>query len=131
MLKILKASEYKSVRSAPTDPIITISHTGVITINHPAMELLAVKTGDRVLIAKDTAGDYLIAKGKSNNPDGFLLRDYHTKKYVQFNAKGLIIEIVKTKDLALAKDKKKTMRFALNTDPVQELAGSQFFEIII
>jgi hypothetical protein len=103
----------------------------VISINIPAMQLLDIAAGDRVLIARDDAGDYLIGKATfPDYPDAFLTRDYHTKKYLQFNAKALIEEIIKHKDLALAKDKKKTLRFSISQDHDVH-AGIKFFEIKI
>ena len=126
----LKARDFRSKKTSCSTHM-TISCTGVISISPSAVALLNVSSGDRVIITKDKDGDYFTGKCKiSNDPDGFQLREYNKSNSLQFNAKGLVTEIVSSKDLAVHPDKKKSVRLEINgTDPTK-WEGIDLYQIV-
>lgn len=130
-MHILKASDYKASHE-PDGTYITISLTGTIALNINVVRLLNIQPEERMIIARDDAGDYFIGKSKSkDNLDAYKVRQFNGAKSLQFNAKGVINEIVREKDLALHKDKKTSIRLPVSTTDPRVLDGVKLYEIQI
>lgn len=95
------------------------------------MKLLGVGDKSIVIITRAHDGTFYIGRAdKAHESDGYLVRLITSKSAVQFNAKSLSVEIITGYDLAVAKDKKTSVRLSiLPTDPVK-FDGLTLYEII-
>ncbi len=118
-MRQLKRTEYQSVRKS--DKLaLRLGYAGTIAISPRLSKLIGANAGDRVVITCDDANDYFIGKAKdSNDQDGFQLR-FTSKsageKYLQFNAAAMVKEMVDAHDLALSKEKKKSILLEVSNE---------------
>lgn len=127
----LKARDYKSSHK-PTEPYITLSLSGIIAINALVIKILGIIDGDRVIVTRDDDGDYFIGKAKSSDdPDAYKVRHFNKSGSLQFNAKGLVVEIAKEKDLALAPEKKTSIRLPVITTGGVQWNGIKLYQVEI
>lgn len=130
-MELLKPSAFPSGRGRKTEsPLVIITLSGAININGPGMKLMELHHGEYVLVAKDKHGDYFIGKQiDGSREDAYKVRAANKEKKIVFNCKGLVDQMVTEKDLALAPEKKKSIKLALNPDAVYA-HGTDMYEIL-
>lgn len=126
--EILKGTEYRAVRPEPNTPTILLTIRGRMVLNKTSQKLLSLSPGDRVLVIRDKAGSYYVAKTVKTNVDGYTLSAC-TGSGLQFHVKQIVQEIAIAKDLALAPEKKKSISFDLATEAV-EFLNLNLYEIL-
>lgn len=130
-MRLLSATEYLNTRIPSTSPTLTICLGGAVRLHPATVELINAKAGERILITQDDNKDYFIGMSdKKHAEDGFTLSQYERSKTLQFRAKALVNSIAKDKDLALAPEKKKSIRFSVKSEPVK-WNGISLYEIEI
>jgi len=128
-MELLKASRFLNFRQPPSEPTVTFCLEGAIRLHQVTVELMGLKPGDHCIFIQDETGDCLIGKAdKKHHEEGFTLRQYDETKTLQFRSKALVRHIAKSKDWALATDKKTSIRCKLKTCPV-EWNGLLVYEI--
>ncbi len=95
-------------------PKLTISRTGLFTLNKPLEKLLKVGADDKIVIAEQD-GDYYVAKDDSTG-DGFILRRTDPRKNLLFNCTALMVELRDGLDLAINPEQKRSVRMDINTE---------------
>nr|WP_321357212.1 hypothetical protein [uncultured Draconibacterium sp.] len=92
-------------------PVFRVEKSGVLKLSKQAYEQIDLKAGEKILILQDQERptDWYIQK--TNNEDGFVLRE--SSNHLAFNAKNIAIEILKSLGVEF-----KAMSFQMSTNPI-------------